>query len=212
MSTRTTNLNLIKPELSDPANITAMNENWDKLDQLIYPIGSQYISSTNENPSALFGGTWELVDKGFRSEAETVKNTSEYFGHLSVAQLKTKYLDYIRSGSTLRLRIGLTFDGTISFNDANTSTLTTINLSKLGVKYLPFGYNDVVGTSDGSNGVIMFSLSYDGTLSQTDALSKSGGTVTPTPDEPVCIDITTNVDFEGMIDEFCDKFYWKRTA
>ena len=33
MSTRTEKLGLIKPELSDPANITAMNENWDKLDQ-----------------------------------------------------------------------------------------------------------------------------------------------------------------------------------
>ncbi len=35
MSTTTEKLGLIKPELSDPANITAMNENWDKLDQLI---------------------------------------------------------------------------------------------------------------------------------------------------------------------------------
>lgn len=34
MSTRTEKLGLLKPELSDPANITAMNENWDKLDQL----------------------------------------------------------------------------------------------------------------------------------------------------------------------------------
>ena len=32
MSTTTTNYNLIKPELTDAADITAMNENWDKLD------------------------------------------------------------------------------------------------------------------------------------------------------------------------------------
>lgn len=32
MSTTTTNYKLIKPELSDAADITAMNENWDKLD------------------------------------------------------------------------------------------------------------------------------------------------------------------------------------
>lgn len=35
MSTTTTNLGLIKPELTDAADITAMNENWDKLDQVI---------------------------------------------------------------------------------------------------------------------------------------------------------------------------------
>ncbi len=35
MSTTTTNYNLIKPELTDVADITAMNDNWDKLDQVI---------------------------------------------------------------------------------------------------------------------------------------------------------------------------------
>ena len=33
MSTTTTNFGLIKPELSDPADITALNENWDKIDE-----------------------------------------------------------------------------------------------------------------------------------------------------------------------------------
>lgn len=33
MSTTTTNYGLIKPELTDAANITAFNENWDKLDR-----------------------------------------------------------------------------------------------------------------------------------------------------------------------------------
>lgn len=34
MSTTTTNLGLIKPELTDAADITAMNENWDRIDNL----------------------------------------------------------------------------------------------------------------------------------------------------------------------------------
>ncbi len=36
MSTKTEKLGLIKPELSDPANITLTNENWDKIDTLVY--------------------------------------------------------------------------------------------------------------------------------------------------------------------------------
>jgi hypothetical protein len=35
MSTTTTNYKLIKPALTDAADITAMNENWDKLDQVV---------------------------------------------------------------------------------------------------------------------------------------------------------------------------------
>lgn len=35
MSTTTPNLGLIKPELTDPANITVMNANWDKIDELL---------------------------------------------------------------------------------------------------------------------------------------------------------------------------------
>jgi hypothetical protein len=33
MSTQTTNLKLVKPELTDVADITAFNSNWDKLDE-----------------------------------------------------------------------------------------------------------------------------------------------------------------------------------
>ena len=35
MSTRTPNLGLLKPKLSDFANIEDMNENWDKIDEAI---------------------------------------------------------------------------------------------------------------------------------------------------------------------------------
>ena len=48
MSTTTTNYGLIKPELTDPANITALNENWDKIDALISGLqkNPQYVSYT----------------------------------------------------------------------------------------------------------------------------------------------------------------------
>ena len=58
MSTTTTNYGLIKPELTDPANITVMNENWDKIDselkrQLdIMPNVSGQIDTHNANGTA----------------------------------------------------------------------------------------------------------------------------------------------------------------
>lgn len=35
MSTTTSNLGLYKPDLNDPADITKLNENWDKLDAVL---------------------------------------------------------------------------------------------------------------------------------------------------------------------------------
>lgn len=39
MSTLTPNMGLIKPELTDAADITAMNENWDKIDAALGSAG-----------------------------------------------------------------------------------------------------------------------------------------------------------------------------
>lgn len=49
MSTITKNLGLIKPELTDPADITALNPNWDKLDEKLEDITN--IPVTSEVPS-----------------------------------------------------------------------------------------------------------------------------------------------------------------
>ena len=48
MSTTTTNLGLIKLELTDPADITAMNENWDKIDEELSDV-SQTVETAISN-------------------------------------------------------------------------------------------------------------------------------------------------------------------
>lgn len=57
MSTLTSNYKFIKPELSDPANITVMNENWDKIDELlgaaIPKITKVTVPSSNWNSNTL---------------------------------------------------------------------------------------------------------------------------------------------------------------
>ena len=44
MSTLTPNYKFVKPELSDPANPTATNGNWDILDQELSKAGSQKLT------------------------------------------------------------------------------------------------------------------------------------------------------------------------
>ena len=51
-----------------PINITNLNKIEDgisEMPQTIQPIGSIYITSTNESPSSYLGGIWELIDKDF---------------------------------------------------------------------------------------------------------------------------------------------------
>lgn len=54
MSTRTTNFNLIKPELTDTADITEMNQNWDIIDEKLGNIGEIVEESfTNITPESI---------------------------------------------------------------------------------------------------------------------------------------------------------------
>ena len=41
MSTLTPNLNLVKPELTDPADITAMNGNWDIVERKLLDLATE---------------------------------------------------------------------------------------------------------------------------------------------------------------------------
>ena len=74
MSTTTTKLGLVKPEMTDAADITAMNENWDKIDTNIQN-SITHIASTN-NPH---GVTKAQVGLG------NVNNTSDVDKPISTA-------------------------------------------------------------------------------------------------------------------------------
>ena len=61
MSTKTKNYEFYKPELSDPADITKLNENWDKLDEEIAQAGTK-ITSVTSNDGITFTGELLGVD------------------------------------------------------------------------------------------------------------------------------------------------------
>ena len=99
MSTTTTNLGLIKPEATDKVKLSDINENLDKIDNLlfkVYPIGSIYMSVNPTSPAELFGGTWEEFGKGrtlvgvdtTQAEFNTVEKTGGAKTHtLTISEL-----------------------------------------------------------------------------------------------------------------------------
>lgn len=76
MSTTTSNYNFIKPALSDPADITAFNSNWDRID---FELANRASSSKAVSAVLLYNG-WTMGADGryYQSVAvEGVSATSE---------------------------------------------------------------------------------------------------------------------------------------
>jgi hypothetical protein len=65
--------------------------------------------------------------------------------------------------------------------------------------------------SDGSNAVILAYLQTSGVLQIADGFTSAGVHTLPAG-TPFYLDVTLPVKPSQMLDEFCDKFYWKRTA
>ena len=51
--------------LNTQRKLEQLTEDVEKIKSQIYPIGSIYISLSNEDPKTLFGGTWEKVEGKF---------------------------------------------------------------------------------------------------------------------------------------------------
>lgn len=77
MSTLTTNYNLIKPALTDSADITAMNGNWDKIDN--------QLKTLNDNNESTNASVSEL-DKKFTAQGTTLVSKI----NMEVGKLQTK--------------------------------------------------------------------------------------------------------------------------
>lgn len=173
----------------------------------IYPVGAIYCSSTNTNPSSKLGGTWELIDKGFKSVYENITEFDAVKKLVTIHHSNISDMDIAvtRSGGTIRLRV--TFCTNTKFDDT-TVDLFTLNLNKFGCTNIPMGYNFVPCLCDAASGGLICICTYDGKVSSYDVFS---GTTAWASGMGYSMDITFTVTPSIMLDNFCDKFYWKRT-
>ena len=174
----------------------------------LYPVGSCYTTNTNTNPSTLgVAGTWELIDKEFKSEyIYSTDTTYATWGKISALGLR---LDY--SGHDIHLN--MTFTNNAQLNDDTDHTICTLKLSALGVATinnecrLPHMYFATGYTTDG-NCITMISISRDGLVELNDLIPDDYISAS----KPNYCDITISLNKNMMKDALCDKFIWKRTA
>ena len=127
MSTTTTNYNLIKPELTDAADITAMNSNWDTLDTKLKELNDSAIDpSTVDGKVSKSGDTLTGVlsfqnktDYAAIGKFRTINGTDYYvdFGCGNIGGKGCVSIQYME-GSTVKGRLEISANG-VSFYDEN---------------------------------------------------------------------------------------------
>jgi hypothetical protein len=190
------------PDTSTPINAENLNNNFNELN----PIGSVIITSTNTNPSDRLGGTWELIDKEF-SMLATYKTNSEYIS-LNDDKVSNVYFGFTRTGHTFVVQIQYT---TLVEIGEDTVELGTLNFEKMGISRF-LQSTQFVGVSDNANAVVnQYLHATTGVLSTRDIIDRDAGGTIPNG-STVNLSVTINVPHTYMLDEKCDRFYWKRTA
>lgn len=181
---------------------------------LMHPVDSILTTATNTNPSATLGGTWELVDKEFR--VNQLKLDSSYWTNTNATLLTGGSTDDDASicswtGHSIFIRLGIY--PTIELTDA-TLSMGKLNLPALGITSLPYSTRFGVTSSDAGNCYINYSFLRDtGELIVFDAINVDGAhSMTVGTERYFYVHIQEEIPYTLMNDDFCDKFYWKRTA
>lgn len=161
--------------------------------------GNEIIVEAPINANNIYEGEWELIDKEFESYQGT-KN--EGFSNTSNATEPTCY--FIRGGHSITFQFGFYTNAQVA---DSTLQLLTVSLSTIGVNNLYCNHSFILW-GDEAQSVAFTKLTYDGKITTHDQL----------PDAYIAKSrwlegtITVDVVKDNMLDEACDKFYWKRIS
>lgn len=195
---------------------TPLNKNtFDELQKELnaYVVGNVLITSTSENPSTYLGGSWELIDKEYKSTFIYGDKSNYYYnktyGNVDDAPLtNNEGIDIIRTGHTITLRLRISFNDVVA-SDSNV-TLGRIHFENLGCLrltvsplYPPLAFEDGTG-----NGAFWTIEATNGSLAVVEDLRGKGFA----KGDVLNFYVDLNIPYPYMLDEFCDKFYWKRTS
>lgn len=185
-------------------SVPSLSLNGTEIRELFFPVGSIYITSTNTSPSDKLGGEWELIDKLLKQASYNQNTTAITINTDNVTSLGTCLITV--DGNTMEIYITLTTAVALTDKDVN---LFTINLESIGVSSI--SAKRIVGNSDGGNGFVNASVNSAGNVLSTDVVTKTSG-ANMEANVGVQFSSTWKVNKNSRLDDFCDRFFWKRTA
>ncbi len=186
------------------------------------PIGSVYIASDkNTNPANLFGGTWELFDKEFhrgRIYISTVEDMAQYITP-SKANVSSLCIDYF--GHSITISAISKFNSVLVADDP--AELFTFNEAMIGISLTQKTdgtyenviyprYTAAIGDMGNSLSFVRVAVPDSSSGKIVAEYQDKIPQVAPAVGDNVDFTVTLDILPKNMLDDFCDKFYWKRTA
>lgn len=169
-----------------------------------HPVGSILATGSNTDPSTYLGGTWTLVDKAFKGTF-TYIDTADWTA-TSAALHETSNVLLIDHIINLRIYVKLTVAA------AETDiVLGKVDLTPYGITSLSSAVYRQPAISESGDCTACYTLNTDGTITLNDVLNVNGTHATAVGTDFI-FNIVFPVGYDRMLDDFCDKFYWKRTA
>ena len=175
---------------------------------MLHPVGSIMTTAAKVNPAETVGGTWELVDKDAKDRWMQIPTTAWTPGAADINTYESN-LSYVSlSQHTVHFR--MFFSTTADLTDTEI-VLGKLDVAACGLVGIPYGILGEVAASDGGACTICWKLTTEGTLSVVDVLNVDGTHLVPSG-QTFYLNFTYFAKSAELLDDFCDKFYWKRTA
>ena len=172
---------------------------------IAHPVGSVITTTTNQDPAEKLGGTWELIDKAFKGTFMYIPNTSWTADKASLHETSNVLL--IDHMINLRIYVNLLAD----LSSDSDIVLGKLDLTTCGLTSLSSAVYRQPAVSDSGNCTACYTLTTDGTITLNDILNIND-THSAAYGSDFIFNILFPVGYDRMLDNFCDKFYWKRTA
>lgn len=170
----------------------------------MFPVGSVFVTATNESPASRLGGTWELVDKYLK---RTYYSSNEDADIITLgSSTSSASVTITVDGHSVIIKCYATFTG--AFLETNRTALA-INYENIGMTRITEAVIGHGGSDDG-NAVVIGTLAYtSGNVVYAQAVTVDGSSIPANTEVHLTFNAYTGMNY--ILDDFCDKFYWKRT-
>lgn len=174
----------------------------------VHPIGSVICMSTNTNPEDTLGyGTWTLVDKEFTPQYKYISNNVGWTA--ANGSVGTNYSAAYLAGHNVNMRLQITVTAATSDSDL---LLGTLDPSVFGLTGIPHQKAHVTFFVDGGQTLGAISIDTNGKVTLNETVNVSTGEHSMDITYPLNLHTEYTAFPSNMLDSFCNKFYFKRTA